>query len=165
MKPKCNNTITEYIHDIYMIYTLTALAMFFPWGLNPPRTLMAWGVSPTCPITAIPASTIALAAVILDGAPPSNLIASIPPSLRTRTAVSTACSQFKLQTSPHYCTFFQPLKSTEDYAEISLPQNKYSKENQHLNTPLKLKHIPYEYHKTLPNHPLSVPNLYLATNI
>jgi len=56
---------------------------------------MAWGVKPTCPITAIPASTIAFAAVILEGDPPSNLIASIPPSFKTLTEVSTACASLK----------------------------------------------------------------------
>lgn len=57
---------------------------------------MACGVNPTCPITAIPASTIAFAAVILEGDAPSNFIASIPPSFRILTAESTACLSFKL---------------------------------------------------------------------
>ncbi|KAB1201025.1 hypothetical protein CJ030_MR0G005175 [Morella rubra] len=43
-------------------------------------------------ITAIPASTIDLAAAILEGAPPSNFVASIPPSFKTITTVSIACS-------------------------------------------------------------------------
>mmetsp|Transcript_24124 Transcript_24124/g.82318 ORF Transcript_24124/g.82318 Transcript_24124/m.82318 type:complete len:248 (+) Transcript_24124:268-1011(+) len=72
--------------------TAAAPAASRPCGLKPPRTDMACGVSPTCPITAIPASAMALALATRATPPPSSFTASIPPSLSTLTAARTACS-------------------------------------------------------------------------
>lgn len=71
--------------------TWTAPPELRPWGRNPPNTLMACGVRPTCPITAIPASAIALAAATREPMPPSIFTASMNPSFNSRVALSTAC--------------------------------------------------------------------------
>jgi hypothetical protein len=59
--------------------------------LKPPSTVAVWGVNPTCPITGIPASTIAFARTT-DVPPRSIFTASAPPSFTSRTAFPIACS-------------------------------------------------------------------------
>ena len=80
--------------------TCTAWRAVRPWALKPPSAEALWGVSPTWPITGIPAETIARAREMLsclsDGPPEmpaiSILTASQPASLTNRTADSTACA-------------------------------------------------------------------------
>ena len=62
-----------------------------PCALKPPRTVEVCGVSPTWPMTPIPASTIARARCT-DVPPRSSLTTSAPPSLTRRIALCTACS-------------------------------------------------------------------------
>mmetsp|Transcript_10247 Transcript_10247/g.43115 ORF Transcript_10247/g.43115 Transcript_10247/m.43115 type:complete len:276 (-) Transcript_10247:349-1176(-) len=62
-----------------------------PCGRNPPSTDMLWGVKPTWPITAMPASTSVLAASTRVLEPPSSFTASMPPSFNMSVAEATAC--------------------------------------------------------------------------
>lgn len=76
---------------------------------------MAWGVSPTWPITAMPASVMALAADTLAGMPPSILTASMPPDFRNCTALFTACRHRQRQDMAQsewlqqLCTILSPI--------------------------------------------------------
>ena len=72
--------------------TCAAVSKLRPCGLNPPRTDMLCGVRPTCPMTAMPESTSALAVFTRDGDPPSSFTASMPPSFSIRVAASMACA-------------------------------------------------------------------------
>ena len=60
-----------------------------PWALNPPSAVADCGVRPMCPITGMPAPTIA-ATRESDGPAPSSLTASAPASLTNRIAFVTA---------------------------------------------------------------------------
>ena len=69
-----------------------AAAAVRPWAFQPPSAVAVWGVSPTWPITGMPAATIARARLTEPAPPPSSLTASQPASLTMRTAVAIACS-------------------------------------------------------------------------
>ena len=70
----------------------TAAAAVRPCAFQPPSAVEVWGVSPTWPITGIPAPTIARARLTEDSPPPSSLTTSQPASLTIRIAVVIACS-------------------------------------------------------------------------
>ena len=61
-----------YICTLASSMTCMADEADWPCGLKPPRTLMDWGSSPTCPITAMPDSTTARADAARIGPPPAH---------------------------------------------------------------------------------------------
>jgi len=67
----CNTFLQNESPTLAFCKTCMADAADWPCGLKPPRTLMDWGSSPTCPITAMPDSTTARTDAALWGPPPA----------------------------------------------------------------------------------------------
>lgn len=67
----CNTLLCNDSPTLAFCKTCIADAADWPCGLKPPSTLMDWGSSPTCPITAMPDSTTARTDAALWGPPPA----------------------------------------------------------------------------------------------
>ncbi|MPN59721.1 hypothetical protein SDC9_207443 [bioreactor metagenome] len=89
-----SNTIEKhpaFSNSIASLISFAALSGVPPCTLNPPSEEAVCGVSPMCPITLIPAPTIALICGSIS-TPPSSLTQSQFVSLMRRTALATAIS-------------------------------------------------------------------------
>ena len=69
--------------------TRTASEAVCPCGRKPPSTLMACGMRPTCPMTATPAPTIALAAATRATPPPAHALLHVIVWAQVRTRGDT----------------------------------------------------------------------------